>query len=200
MHTPKYELKWFFDEASEISLDAFIPVFHQWIQQQVLDELPIDVVDYRHVQNGPGVMFIAHDAHYAIDASDGRLGLLYSRRRETQPSRREIEATDQRLMSVFGCALTACQRLEAEPAFQSRLRFRTNALTLRINDRLHAPNTLDAFQSVYEALAPFLRTLYPEQTLEVTHASDVATRLTIEIQTAEDPGVEVLLDRLGVAV
>ena len=55
-------------------------MFHDWIQNQRLDELLIDVVDYRHVHDGPGVILIAHDAHYAFDTSEGRLGLLYSRR------------------------------------------------------------------------------------------------------------------------
>jgi hypothetical protein len=175
-------------------------VFHHWIQSQCLDELLIDVADYRHVHNGPGVILIAHDAHYARDAAGGRLGLLYSRRRETHPSRRAIDDTRERLASVFLCALSACQRLEADTAFQGRLRFRTDGLTLRVNDRLYAPNTLDAFQAVYEELAAFLRTLYPDRALEVSHASDAASRLTLEIKAAEDPGVDTLLTRLGVAV
>ena len=200
MHTPKYELKWFLDNASEIALEAFIPVFHHWIQSQCLDELLIDVADYRHVHNGPGVILIAHDAHYAMDAAGGRLGLLYSRRRETHPHRLAIDDTRERLTSVFFCALTACQRLEAEAAFHGQLRFRTDGFILRINDRLYAPNTLDAFQAIYEELAPFLRTLYPDQVLEVSHASDAASRLTLEVKVTAQPGVETLLTRLGVAV
>lgn len=200
MHTPKYELKWFLGDAADIALEAFIPVFHHWIQRQCLEELLIDVADYRHVHNGPGVILIAHDAHYAIDATDGRLGLLYSRRRETHPSRRHIQDTRERLASVFLCALSACQRLETDTAFQGQLRFRTDGMVLRLNDRLFAPNTLDAFQAIYEDLAPFLRTLYPRQELEVAHASDTASRLTVEIKTTENPGVETLLTRLGAAV
>jgi hypothetical protein len=200
MHTPKYDLKWFLDDASDLALDALIPVFHHWIQSQCLEELLIDVADYRHVHNGPGVMLIAHDAHYAMDAAGGRLGLLYSRRRETHPRRRAIDDTRERLASVFFCALSACQRLESEAAFHGQLRFRTDGFILRINDRLYAPNTLDVFQTVYEALAPFLRTLYPDQVLEVSHASDAASRLTLEIKATEAPGVETLLTRLGVAV
>jgi hypothetical protein len=162
--------------------------------------LLIDVADYRHVHNGPGVILIAHDAHYAMDAAGGRLGLLYSRRRETHPNRLAIGDTRERLTSVFFCALTACQRLEAEAAFQGQLRFRTDSFILRINDRLYAPNTLDVFQAVYEELAPFLRSLYPDQVLEVSHASDAASRLTLEVKATEQPGVETLLTRLGVAV
>ncbi len=200
MHTPKYELKLFLDDTSDIGLECVIPAFHRWIQSQSLEELLIDVVDYRHVHNGPGVILIAHDAHYAMDAANGRLGLLYSRRRETHISRRDIDSRRDRLASVFLCALSACQRLEAEPDFQGRLRFRTDALMLRINDRLFAPNTMAVFHTVYQELAPFLRTLYPDQEVEVTHTRDVASRLTIDIKTTENPSLETLLTRLGVAV
>ncbi len=200
MHTPKYELKWFVDDATDIALEAFIPVFHHWIQRQSLEELLIDVVDYRHVHHGPGVILVAHDAHYAMDTANGQLGLLYSRRRESYPSRQDMQDSRERLASVFLCALTACRHLEAEAAFAGQLRFRTDRLTLRVNDRLHAPNTHDAFQAVYEDLAPFLRTLYPDREMEIGHASDAASRLTIEVKGAENPGVETLLTRLGPAV
>jgi len=162
--------------------------------------LLIDVADYRHVQHGPGVILIAHDAHYAIDETDGRRGLLYSRRRETHPSRYQTEDNRERLASVFLCALQACQLLEAEPDLQGQLRFRTDHVMLRVNDRLLAPNTHEAFQAVYEDLAPFLRTLYPEQDIQVSHASEAASRLTMNIQAADDPGVDTLLMRLGITV
>jgi hypothetical protein len=142
-------------------------------------------------------MLIAHDAHYAMDVADGRPGLLYSRRRETHPRRLAIDGARERLASVFLCALSACQRLEAEAAFQDQLRFRTDVLLLRVNDRLFAPNTFEAFNTVYEDLAPFLRTLYPDQELEISHASDTASRLTIEIKAAAQPSVETLLTRLS---
>ena len=105
METVKYDLKLFLQDASQVNLEDVIPVFHEWIQNRVLDELLIDVVDYRHVHNGPGVMLIAHDAHYAIDVADGHMGLLYSRRRETQPGRNAIQSVSERLHSVLQCAL-----------------------------------------------------------------------------------------------
>ena len=53
--------------TSGVELEEFIPVFHDWIQTQQLAELLIDVADYRHVPHGPGVVLVAHDAHYAMD-------------------------------------------------------------------------------------------------------------------------------------
>ena len=92
-------------------------------------------------------MLIAHDAHYAIDVAGGRMGLLYSRRRETHPSRNAIQSVTARLHSVLQCALQACRLLEAEPSLQGRVKFRGDEMLLRVNDRLVSP-TLDAFDEL----------------------------------------------------
>jgi hypothetical protein len=197
MDTVKYELKFFLDDASGVELEEFIPVFHDWIQLQQLEELLIDVADYRHVPEGPGVVLVAHDAHYAMDLAEGRLGLLYSRRRETHPSRCAIHSVENRLRSVWHCALTACQHLEAHPMLHGRLQFRGNELLLRCNDRLQAPNTPAAYDALCQHLEPFLATLYPGQRVEVEHVSEHTSRLTVGIMVAEPPDVDTLLTRLA---
>jgi hypothetical protein len=196
MDTVKYELKWFLDGASDVELEEFIPVFHEWIQTQQLAELLIDVADYRHVPQGPSVVLIAHDAHYVMDLTDARLGLLYSRRRETHPSRCTIQSVADRLRSVWHCALTACQRLEAHPVLHGRLQFRGNELLLRCNDRLRAPNTTAAYDDLYQHLAPFLATLYPGQRVEMEHIHENTSRLTVAIKVPEFLDVDTLLTRL----
>ena len=197
MDTVKYELKIFLDDPSGVELEEFIPVFHDWIQTQQLAELLIDVADYRHVPHGPGVVLVAHDAHYAMDLAEGRLGLLYSRRRETHPGRGAIPSVADRLRSVWHCALTACQRLTAHPALAGRLRFRGDELLLRCNDRLHGPNTAAAYAELRQHLEPFLATLYTGQQVEVEHCSERTSRLTIGIKVAESPDVDTLLRRLS---
>ena len=115
MHSLKYDLKVFLEHPASVPLDAVIPLFHGWIQEQRLAELLIDVADYRHVPQGPGVVLVAHDGQYAIDQTDGRVGLLYSRRRETHASRQGLHSTVERLLSLWQCALTACHYLETDP-------------------------------------------------------------------------------------
>ena len=197
MDSVKYDLKLFLHDASRVELEECIPIFHRWIQDQTLEELLIDVADYRHVHHGPGVVLIAHDAHYAMDAAEGRLGLLYSRRRETHASRSGLQSVEDRLASVLQCALTACQRLEAEPALGGQGRFRGDVLLLRCNDRLQAPNTAAAYNDLRQHVAPLLATLYPGQQVEVEHIGAPATRLTVAIRAAENPDVATLLTRLA---
>ena len=198
MDTPKYDLKLFVRDASSLELDAFIPVFHHWIQSRALDDLLIDVVDYRHVPHGPGIILIGHDAQYGMDnAVAGRPGLLYSRRRETHASRTDIRSIPQRLQSVFRDTLTACRLLEAEPGLQTSVQFRTDELLLRVNDRLHAPNTDDAFTALQTHLEPFLQQLFPANTVKVEHLSDAKTSLTAHVKMAHAPSLDALIERLN---
>ena len=196
MESVKIDLKVFLQEPADIELEDVIPVFHDWIQHQRLDELLIDVVDYRHVHDGPGVMLIAHDAHYAMDMADGRIGLLYSRRRETHPVRNDIRIVTERLQSVLQCALAACRLLETEPSLQGRLKFRGDELLLRINDRLVSP-TLANFDDLQTHLRPILERLYPEHQVDVQGCGGSDSRLAVTIKVDEDTAVATLYSRLG---
>ncbi len=196
MNSVKYEVKIFVDETSEVEPAEFIPVFHRWIQEQRLPELLIDVADYRHVHHGPGVVLVAHDAQYAMDAAEGKPGLLYSRRRETHPSRAMLQSPAERLRSVLHDALTACQQLEAEPAFQGRLRFRGNELVLWCNDRL-VPNTSETYATLAQQVQDCAGALYPQQTVQVIRVSDRTGRLGVVVRVDEGPEVATLLARLA---
>ena len=196
MDTVKYDVKLFLQEASRPDPEAFIPVFHDWIQNQALDELLIDVVDYRHVHDGPGVMLIAHDAHYAFDTTGGRAGLLYSRRRETHASRHGIRSVTERLHSVLQCALRAALALESEPALAGRVAFRGDELLLRVNDRLVSPAP-EAFDDLQAHLQPVLATLYPQGGVEVERHEGADSRLALTVRASADAGVATLAGRLG---
>ncbi|MDE0206482.1 MAG: hypothetical protein OXP66_10705 [Candidatus Tectomicrobia bacterium] len=196
MDTVKYDFKLFLQDTSRPAPEDFIPVFHDWIQNQALDELLIDVVDYRHVPDGPGVILIAHDAHYAIDMADERPGLLYSRRRETHPTRNAIRSATERLHSVLQCALRAALALEAEPSLAGRVKFRGDELLLRINDRLVSP-TLEAFDDLQAHLQPVLATLYPHDHVQVERHGGPDSRLSMTIRASETSDVATLHGRLG---
>ena len=55
--------------AQDASLDeeTLIPVFHEWIRERKLPGVMFDVVDYRHVPEGPGIMLITHEINYAME-------------------------------------------------------------------------------------------------------------------------------------
>src|SRR4051812_19978067 len=63
-----------------------VEVMHRWIQGRRLDEVLIDVADYSHVHDGPGVVLIGHEGNYSVDRLDGRLGLTFQRKRSVAGS------------------------------------------------------------------------------------------------------------------
>src|SRR6266853_6655062 len=125
-------VKVFARQPAPIDQGEAIAVFHRWIQDRVCPEMLIDVADYRHVPNGPGVMLIGHEASYSLDNTKGRLGLLYSRRLEGG-------GAQENLRQAYEAAMAACRRLEQEPEFAGKLEF-GGECEFSINDRLLAPN------------------------------------------------------------
>src|SRR4051812_2086535 len=103
-------IKLFLQNPSGVEREKFVPVFHHWIQEQGLsNHLLIDVADYMHVANAPGVVLVSHEANLSIDDSEGPLGLLYQRKRPFAGTFVD------RLSSVFGSALEAAMKLENDP-------------------------------------------------------------------------------------
>jgi hypothetical protein len=129
-------------------LGAVIPVFHNWIQDQIFEELLIDVADYRHVHHGPGLMLIGHEADYSLDQTDGILGLLYNRKAPLSGTNLD------RLIQATRTALIAAQKLEADPRLNGKLKFNGQHIQIVINDRLLAPNV----ESVRAAVEPDIQT------------------------------------------
>ena len=136
-------------------LTRVIPVFHRWIQDGVLtDELAIDVADYRHVPEGPGVILVAHESIYGLDQGDGFLGLLYDRRAV-------VEGTPQeRLRQAARAALNACRLLEADPDLGGDLRFDAGRIQVSVNDRAIAPNTDDTDRTLRSEVERLLQALW----------------------------------------
>lgn len=148
------QVKFFLENQTVVDQSIFTGVFQRWIQQKALEGQLIDVADYRHVYEGPGIMLIAHDSDYAIETRDDRLGLLYTRKRRVDPDL----ATQLRVS--LRLALAACQLLEAEAAFQPRLKFRADEIEIRFADRLQLPNRPESFDLIRDDLRVVLDELY----------------------------------------
>ena len=179
--------------ADGFNAESLIPVFHRWIQADALDdEVLIDVADYRHVPTGPGVMLIAHHANYALDFDGGRPGVLYARKRPPE----EPAPFADRLRDALRRAVVAAQALGVEPALRGGVRVTGGAFTLRLVDRLAAPNT----ESTYAAIEPILRglaaDLFDGAGLRIERETNPRAPFALRVEAARAPGVEALLERL----
>lgn len=52
--------------APKVGLDAATSVFHRFIQRHLVEGFILDVADYRHVTNGPGMMIIGGEVDYSL--------------------------------------------------------------------------------------------------------------------------------------
>ena len=81
MKSEKLQIKFFAKPNPAFDVEAIVPVFHRFIREHAFDELMIDVADYKHVKNGPGIALIGDANDYFLDEGEGRAGLLFSRKR-----------------------------------------------------------------------------------------------------------------------
>ena len=86
MNLERVGVKFFCDAGEAVELSELIPVFHRWIQTNALGRLLIDVADYSHMTEGPGVILVGHEGIYAMDETGGRRGLVYYVRRPVDGS------------------------------------------------------------------------------------------------------------------
>ena len=168
------------ETADSIELKPFIGLFHRFIQDGELDGLLLDVADYAHVPNGPGILLVGHDFDYGLDLSGGRVGLLTTRKRYG-----DLPLADA-VRGLLGSALRAIDSIERDGSVD--LRFETGEVTIQLIDRLAANNEESGYTAALEAIAPVLSELYGEKYEAVrAHADDPRRPLAITL-TAQDAG------------
>ena len=173
--------KLFVTKETAVSLPAIVPVFHRWIQTQAVPGLLIDVADYKHVEDGPGILIVGHEGDYALDQENGRSGLLYTRKREWPTA----DFKD-RLRLVIGLAVQAAQLLAADETLN--LDFRTDEIQLAFPDRLNAPNTPDTLAALQDDIIAVLAEVYGTDGITLTATTDDVKRpFSIQATIANAP-------------
>lgn len=159
-----------------VELEAVVPIFHSWIQEQATEELLLDVASYAHVKDGPGVLLIGHEADYSLDATDGRLGLRYNRKAPINGSNQS------KLQQAARSALKALARLEQDGRLKSVIQFDAKNVELFINDRLLAPNTAETRKSAEPELRAFLDRLGGDAGYSLAFETDSRKLLAVRVQ------------------
>jgi len=193
-HLPQMQhvnVKLLLRNPEQVDLEPLIPVFHDWIRDQVGEGLLLDVADYRHVDAGPGVVLIGHEGNYSVDNTDNRLGVRYNRKAALDGGNQD------RLKQAVRAALIACQRLEAETRLGGRLRFNGQEMEIFINDRLLAPNceaTREAFDSDFRSIS---EELFRGSKYSMSYDSDPRKLFGVCVKAAQPFALAELLEKLG---
>jgi hypothetical protein len=178
-------------DPASVDLELLIPIFHGWIRDRVFEELLLDVADYQHVPEGPGVMVIGHQGNYSVDNTDGRLGVRYDRKAA-------LDGTNQnRLNQAARAALTAFQRLEGEPTLNGTLRFDGRQIELFVNDRARAPNHDATRVAAQPELHAFFAKLFQGADYALSHVTEPRRLFGVRVKTSKPFTVAQLLGNLG---
>ncbi len=162
-------------------------MLHRWIKEHLLPEMSIDVANYAHVPDGPGVVLIGDANDYFVDLSlaantGPQLGLLVSRKRHAP-------APDQRLNDLFRRTVHAAMLLERDPALAGKVSFRTDEWVVRVNDRLAAPNTPETVAALRPEIEAFASQLFTGATVTVTPAGEPRQLVTAPDHRHPRPGI-----------
>lgn len=188
----RISVKFFLSDPSAVDLDALIGVFHTWIQQSKVEALLIDVADYRHIFQGPGVVLVGHEIDYAMDMKDGRPGLRVVHKQAISTNGPDW------LKSALRTAFIGCQALEREESLKRKLSFRTDEFELCLLDHLRATDIQSTMAEYEEPITSFLGRLFSPSVRLEPNGEDPRSPVSFRINAPDAPGLDVLLDRLAV--
>lgn len=191
MNLQHVNIKLLVKSPEALDLEPLIPIFHRWIKEGVFEEIPLDIADYRHVPEGPGVVLIGHRANYSVDNTDGRLGVRYNRKAPLDGSNQD------RLRQAAHAALLACQRLESEAALGGKLRFNGQDIDIFFNDRILAPNQEKTRKAAEPEVHGLCRDLFGGTDYALCFNTDPRKLLTVSVRTSQLFEVADLLKNLA---
>ena len=164
-------IKFFGVAGQPIEPTEFIPIFHEWIQKQTIENhLLIDVHNYSHVHDGPGILLVAHEGNFSMEGADDRIGLLYYRKQPAQ------------MAESIKPAVQGCRLLENDSRLRGRLRFRNDEVLIVANDRLVAPNNDETFSALESRLSAALNQFLGKRFTLSRISDDPKERLIIRAQ------------------
>ncbi len=170
--------------------DRLITVFGRWRHDE--GEELIDLQDYAHVPNGPGIVLVSKRWVLSLDCAEARPGILLS-------TRRGIEGkTSERFDHAMRLLVQKAARLVKENELKDVVTPRNGDLSITINDRVLFPNTDEADAEIRPQVEALLTRLYGTSPREIERTIDPRARLRYEIRVEGQE--EVTLDELALRV
>lgn len=192
MSSPKrLQVKLFFDDSAEIPIKSFIPVFHNWIKNEETGDLLVDVHNYSHMHEGPGILLVGHEGDFAIDLAEGKTGLIY-RRKRSRP---------RNLADLFRLALNrlfqGVRLLIEDESLSEKISFRTDELEIRFPDRLGWPNEQESYDRAEADLASVAGEVFGKENISLERVeNDPRDPLSVRVRLSEAVPLDELTAKL----
>ena len=183
MELQKFGIKLFFKPNGSYPSKDFIPVFHNWIQtNSVPEHMLIDVIDYSHIPDGPGIMLIAHEGHFSLDKEKNMPGLLYLRKAK-------IDGDFQKRFEFVFATLLNTAKLLHNNEIGTNVDFETKAFRFIANDRLLAESNEDNQSIFSKTFNEILEKNYPDAKWVIEDFSEMDERLAFTIKFQDDTDI-----------
>lgn len=180
----KVNVKFFLEAREGLDSDSLLAVFGRW-RLEAGEEI-VDLADYGHVPEGPGVILISHRWHFGIDWGGGRPGLFYASRRDL------TGGPEARFKAVIRACLEQGKRLLAEPELRrGAVKPLLGELEVVLNDRLLAPNTDESEAAWRPGLEAVLDWLYTKGGYALERDPDPGRRLGWRAQAGAAAGLTI---------
>jgi len=180
MKLQKFGVKLFLEVNGNYSCKEFIPVFHTWIQDKLIeDHLLLDVADYSHIPDGPGVMLIAHEGSFSLDQEKYKPGIMYMRKTKMEGDFKN------RFNQVLSITTEAANRLQNND-ITNDVNFISDSFRFIANDRLYADNTRDNQNFYKKEIQKAINSKYPDSKVEIDDVSDKQERLAFTIRFSDE--------------
>ena len=183
MDLKKFGIKLYLNNNTSYHSRDFIPVFHNWIQNKAVpDHLLIDIADYSHIPDGPGILLVAHEGHFSLDQADRKPGILYMRKTEISGSFKD------RFNKVLSTTILAARMLSQDKNIKA-VDFFPNSFRFISNDRRIADN-VDANQKLYtETVNKLSKENFPGSQLEFNNYAQGEARLAFDVNFRDNTNI-----------
>ena len=183
MDIQKFGIKLFFQQNGSYPYRNFIPELHRWIQKDsVPDHMLIDVVDYSHISDGPGIILVAHEGHFSLDQENYNPGILYMRKTDIRGS------FENRFNKVLSTTILVAQLL-IKNKIDKGLAISQKSLRFISNDRRLADN-IDANQKLYtDRVNKLFKENFPGSKYEFDNYSKGEERLAFDVNFIDNTNI-----------
>lgn len=190
MDLQRIQIKIATDAPANINLDPFLEIFARWRMEKDHPAEWVDLADYAHMSRGPGIVLVGHRCNISFDLTNPGPGILYFAKKGLSGSLAE------RIAAAFHDCFELTSRLLAEKEFPANVHLRTDAIEIRLADRLQAPNNAATDQEVRPALRQVLDVLLGPSQYELTRQSDSGEAYGFSIQSKAPAPLDLLLERV----
>ncbi len=190
MDLDRVDVKLFVSNPESVEWSDYTEIFTRWRDED--PERWLDIADYLHMHEGPGLLLVGKAIHVSIDNRHGRPGLLYSRREPSDGT------TSERIAQALKETLELAAALEREDGIG--IRFGTESVDIIANDRVRFPNIGQAAEAVRGDVSDAVLEVFGERPVEMSQEADERERLTFHVRVGAGRPVGQVLDDLGVKV